>query len=98
MKNHLTQRIGALDGLRGLAAFGVVVSHLVAGFVPALYFGGAAAGAWQDEVSRSPLFVFYNGSFFVHIFFVMSGYVIAQSVAHSRSPLALLTGKRYLRL
>jgi peptidoglycan/LPS O-acetylase OafA/YrhL len=95
-----SNRIHALDGLRGLAAFIVFGQHYIVTFFPALVLGakGIAKLEWQDVLSRSPLVALYNGTFAVFIFFVLSGFVIARSAAASRAPLLILIGRRYLRL
>lgn len=72
------------DGLRGLAALSVTITHFIAAFLPSLLFynygalfprpvePGPLAGAFG-----SPVFtLFYNGHFPVLIFFVLSGYVL----------------------
>jgi peptidoglycan/LPS O-acetylase OafA/YrhL len=76
-----SDRIVHLDGLRGIAALVVVLSHIAAGFMPALYFGaeGQTAPNWHAAFATSPLFVVINGSFAVYVFFVLSGFVIAAS-------------------
>lgn len=93
-------RIKSLDGLRGIAAFIVVINHFFCTFYPQLVFGdqGALGYGWQDALSRSPFYVLWNGSFAVFVFFVLSGFVIASSANSSRVPLPLLIGRRYLRL
>jgi peptidoglycan/LPS O-acetylase OafA/YrhL len=95
-----TSRVTFLDGLRGIAAFIVIVSHLVAGFYPALYFGaeGRMGVPLQDALARSPLFVLYSGTFAVYVFFVLSGFVIAASAAKTSCRLPVLVFTRYLRL
>jgi len=93
-------RIATLDGLRGVAAFVVIISHVAAGFFPALYFGaeGRAGVEIQDAIARSPAFVLYSGTFAVYVFFVLSGFVIAASATRAKCGLPLLAATRYLRL
>lgn len=95
-----SSRVTSLDGLRGIAAFIVIISHLVAGFFPILYFGaeGRTDAALQDAIARSPLFVLYSGTFAVYVFFVLSGFVIAASTAKTTCRFPLLVITRYLRL
>ena len=73
------------DGLRGIAALNVVVSHffcaftpgLLHNFYPELFRENSSPGVWQ-RVLQWPVFsVFYNGLFAVFIFFALSGYVLA---------------------
>jgi len=94
------QRIIALDGLRGIAAFIVLLSHVLFGvFYPEAYFGSdKAAHSFADAFSESPFFVFVSGSFAVSVFFVLSGFVIAYASAKTSSSLMILIGRRYLRL
>ena len=70
----------ALEGLRGVAALTVVFSHCAFSFYPFLQTGNPT-----DLRSRlEPLIldgggrVFYNGTFSVGVFFVMSGYVLTR--------------------
>jgi peptidoglycan/LPS O-acetylase OafA/YrhL len=95
-----SSRVTSLDGLRGIAAFIVIVSHIAAGFFPALYFGaeGRLDVPFLDAMANSPLFVLYSGTFAVYVFFVLSGFVIAASTARTTCRLSLLVFTRYLRL
>jgi peptidoglycan/LPS O-acetylase OafA/YrhL len=66
-------RIDSLDGLRGLAALIVVFTH-------------SAGAFWQDKFVRaslhhSPAAALLNGDGAVNLFFVLSGYVLANSLA-----------------
>jgi peptidoglycan/LPS O-acetylase OafA/YrhL len=86
-----------MDGLRGVAAIGVLFSHAFQNFFPAMHFPGAG-----DTVplilGSSPLSAFYGGEFSVFIFFVLSGFVLSASVSHSRLSLPTTIVRRYLRL
>lgn len=64
-------RITSLDGLRGLAALGVVLYHLSLLAHPAL---SASTWAWMTQ---SPLKVLFPGTEAVLVFFVLSGLVVA---------------------
>jgi peptidoglycan/LPS O-acetylase OafA/YrhL len=73
-------RSDALDGLRGLAAQAVFVSHLLNHFLPALPLG---FNAWLSVIAQLA----------VVVFFVLSGFVIAGSIcARSQSGPFDLTG------
>jgi peptidoglycan/LPS O-acetylase OafA/YrhL len=66
-------RVGSLDGLRGFAALGVVVSHTV---MASRSWGlGVGSGPWV--LSKSPLNILWPGQEWVVISFVLSGYVLA---------------------
>ncbi len=79
-------RNAAADGLRGFAAFNVVLCHYVAAFWPELlrknYTGLEVSYQSASAVERvlgSPVVtLFFNGHFPVLIFFVLSGFVLAQ--------------------
>lgn len=48
IKNNFPIRIGFIEGLRGIAAFMVLLSHFVVAFFPAFYWGGGELCAhWQ---------------------------------------------------
>ncbi len=63
-------RIHALDAVRGIAAFIVLLGHVVA-FQPPDY------PMTYFLTQRTPLFFFFNGMAAVTIFFVLSGFVLA---------------------
>ncbi|MBD2845513.1 acyltransferase family protein [Paenibacillus sp. IB182496] len=67
-----------LDGLRGLAALVVVISHYIQVFYPAALNGKAeqAHFKWDTWYGYSPVNLFYNGQFAVCLFFALSGYVL----------------------
>jgi peptidoglycan/LPS O-acetylase OafA/YrhL len=93
-------RMAELDGLRGLAALMVALSHYVLAFQPALLGGGAAVSHFPASIAigRSPLIAFYNPELGVAIFFVLSGYVLAASTAARETPFSELVVRRWLRL
>lgn len=68
-----------LDGIRGLAAFAVVIAHYIQVFYPAALNGNPqqAHFTWDIWYGRSPINLFYNGQFAVCLFFVLSGYVLS---------------------
>lgn len=68
-----------LDGIRGLAACIVVVSHYIQVFYPAALSGKLqqAHFKWDIWYGHSPINLFYNGQFAVCLFFVLSGYVLS---------------------
>ncbi|MGL5363559.1 MAG: acyltransferase family protein [Bosea sp. (in: a-proteobacteria)] len=93
-------RLAALDGLRGIASAIVVVSHFGMALWPALFFGDSvgAARTTLGYLASTPLFVFWSGTFAVFVFFVLSGYVIAASVADRTFSLPRMVVRRYVRL
>src|ERR1041384_8140483 len=92
-------RLGFLDGLRGVAAFAVVIDHMAA-FLPGFVYDQAASGAdGLGDLGQTILhFPVRAGAFSVFIFFVLPGFVIAKSVAGSHEFLPMRVVRRYLRL
>ena len=82
--------LGALDGLRGIASVTVVVFHCVTVFWSPLLSGER----------ENPASLLWNGPFAVHIFFVLSGFVLSLGFLRSQdiSHLASAAGRRYFRL
>ncbi len=94
---------GALEGLRGLASFCVVLHHLSCAFYPALIFGAAAAShhRWDQWLHDQVLLsVPVQGNFMVCIFFVLSGYVLGYRFVQTGDRSHLWSGlvRRYPRL
>lgn len=72
------ERLHPLDGLRGAAAIVVVAFHVVGHTaIPE----GVAASLWA-----SPFGLLINGPGAVHVFFVLSGYVLALTLGRDDSP------------
>ena len=84
-------RFAALDGLRGVAAMVVVVGHTLAPFDPVL-------GRLLVSIPFRPVHWLYDGRLAVYVFWVLSGFVIAQSATRMRRPLAALLLLRWARL
>jgi peptidoglycan/LPS O-acetylase OafA/YrhL len=94
------RRVPYFDGLRGLGAVIVLLTHLSVSLYPSLTSG-------QDDVSgvhilthfaRSPLDLLTSGNFAVAIFFVLSGYVMSMLACRSKESLLGLSLRRYIRL
>jgi len=97
------------DGLRGLAALSVTITHFIAAFLPWLLFYNYGtlfpqardAGLATDIFSSPVLTLFYNGHFPVLIFFVLSGYVLTLPYYDKADATPVLQRRlwsRYLRL
>jgi peptidoglycan/LPS O-acetylase OafA/YrhL len=88
MEAQANRRVRSLDGLRGLAALVVVLSHIVFVSVPSLADGvvdGAPPGLTGLFLS-TPLTVLWAGQEFVIVFFVLSGYVLTTGLRGRMHP------------
>lgn len=87
----MAEKIGYLDGLRGLAALCVVFCHYIGTFNPPFI---------PTIVAKTPLCLFYAGDFMVCIFFVLSGYVLTYKYFKTKDREILISSatRRYLRL
>lgn len=98
----MTQRSTSLDGLRGVAAFAVVISHIFYAYYTYLHIGVGAthSSTFEATLFHSPFSFFYRGNFSVAIFFVISGYVLSRSFFQNYSYKGLKNSalKRYFRL
>jgi peptidoglycan/LPS O-acetylase OafA/YrhL len=88
-----------LDGLRGLAALQVVFLHYFSAFLPAtVYALGPQHFEWEATFSHSAFSYPLAGYSAVDLFFVMSGFVLAQSFIKARVPVWHSALKRFVRL
>ncbi len=74
-------RFRELDGLRGIAAFGVVLSHFILAYDERYVddpraFGGASVGEVISEI----------GAYGVNLFFLISGFVVLVSARRAKRP------------
>jgi peptidoglycan/LPS O-acetylase OafA/YrhL len=93
-------RFHYLDGLRGIACLIVALCHFVIAFYVSLMDGDPAHvhNAWELTLAHTNLILFYDPGLGVAIFFVLSGYVLAASVAHVQPAWLRLALRRWLRL
>ncbi len=100
----MQHKVAAAEGIRGIACFMVVFSHLSLSFFPYLHsFDQYHLTAYPLELAihHSPFAFFYSGTAAVYIFFVLSGYVLSYAIMNSRNPLQKIlsmTIKRFPRL
>ena len=100
--DNKTDRLLALEGLRGLAAISVVLFHFFVLLYPALYYGPGFIQhmRFENNIYGSPLNAFISGAFAVSIFFVLSGFVLTVGFFQTKksSIIERLATKRYFRL
>lgn len=96
------KKIGFFEGVRGIAAFIVVISHFIQVFYPALFSSNVELvhNDFETTIPQTPLNFFYNGNFAVCIFFVLSGFVLSYKyiVKKDKDILVESAAKRYFRL
>jgi peptidoglycan/LPS O-acetylase OafA/YrhL len=93
---RLSSRIPALDGLRGLAAFIVVVFHFLCLLVPTAVTGMTPSST--ITIAKTPIALLWDGRFAVSVFFVLSGFVMAAAAERRHEMLITNTVTRYVRL
>jgi len=99
-----TTKIIHLEGLRGIAAIIVILSHFVVGFYPALYNGNTEEMHTESKIESTiydtPLNLPYAGNFAVCIFFVISGFVLSNRffLTQNKKTIIEMAIRRYFRL
>jgi len=77
-----------LEGIRGLAAFMVMIYHYSRGFYPTVVTGDpdtSHLGEFGLFYYANPINVITNGNYFVTIFFVLSGYVLSKNYFQTKN-------------
>ncbi|MER1986562.1 MAG: acyltransferase [Solibacillus sp.] len=96
------KKVYFFEGIRGVAAFVVVISHFIQVFYPGLFSLNPelAHNEFEKNIAQSPLNLLYNGNFAVCIFFVLSGFVLSYKyfVKKENGILVESAVKRYFRL
>lgn len=90
-------RLRALDGVRGVAAFVVVIYHVSLIARPFAAGGGRAEEVWTS-VTESPLKLLFAGTEAVLVFFVLSGLVVALPLLRGTTSWAAFFASRLVRL
>jgi peptidoglycan/LPS O-acetylase OafA/YrhL len=95
-----------LDGLRGIGSFVVYVCHFLDHFyhIPTVKWlrkrSNSAQHMLPDWARETPVTIFYNGYFWVVVFFILSGFVLTLRFFKIRKASCVTGGtfRRYLRL
>lgn len=72
-------RINWIVGLKGIICLLIFTHHFLLAFFPSSYYGDAGMSHFKYDVqfASSPLSFIVNGNFLVHIFCLLSGYIIS---------------------
>ncbi len=101
--HKIQNKVAYLDGIRGVAAFVVVIHHFLLAFFTAYYTFDEQAShlnQWDVNFGRSLYSVLANGNYCVCVFFVLSGYVLSRRYFSSPAVNELVSGaqRRFIRL
>ncbi|MCK5830520.1 MAG: acyltransferase [Methylococcales bacterium] len=95
-------KVKAVEGIRGIACFIVVISHLRLTFFPNLHKVNESIGEnnqIQSFIHNAPFGFIYSGKSAVFIFFVLSGYILTYvALKNNIHKLTAMSLKRYPRL
>ncbi len=95
-------KVKSVEGIRGIACFMVVLSHLSLTFFPYLHAFTGEAGVdnpIQGWIYNSPFGFIYSGTSAVYIFFVLSGYILTYvALKGDVHKIIVMSVKRYPRL
>lgn len=98
----MSNKILAVEGVRGLAALAVILSHSALTFWPYLHGDLAdSRSGFERWLFDSPFGFIYSGTGAVCVFFVLSGFVLGRNVLGRAGLLQALPGmvlRRYFRL
>lgn len=100
----MSNRLEDLDGLRGIGAFTVYLSHFLLCFYPGFFSSELPNTPMIFNLStiviNTPLNIFINGKFAVAIFFVLSGFVLSYGFFKSSDYEKIRSSafRRYFRL
>ena len=99
VKSEVTRK-PYLDGLRGVAAVMVFFAHLTIALMPAFvtFSPGETHSTLDVAIGLSPLALVWAGNFAVCIFFVLSGFVLADFCSLSKISFPAKMVRRYFRL
>jgi peptidoglycan/LPS O-acetylase OafA/YrhL len=94
------QRVGFLDGLRGIAALLVVFCHSTAALFPAVVFGGSTGGLSRLLYATPILNLPFQGNFMVCVFYALSGLALSYHTLSRNDRSRAVSGlaRRYPRL
>jgi len=100
--SNSNNRIAWLDGIKGFSCLFIFLHHFFLQYYPATYYGEAQpslVNGFDTFLASSPLGVFINGNFFVHLFILISGYVITYQIIKMKpEKIGFFLFKRYLKL
>ncbi len=96
------ERLHWLDGIKGISCLCIFLHHFCLMYFPAIFWGvekESMANGLDLYLATSPLGLLFNGNFFVHLFILISGYVMTYQVMKIKAEeFGSFMLKRYLKL
>ncbi|KAK9448054.1 acyltransferase family-domain-containing protein [Limtongia smithiae] len=97
--NGKSNRVGALEGLRGVAAMQVTLLHYVLAFLPSTHYPVPVLTSWEHLIgARAPLNLLVDGATAVYVFFLLSGAVLTVGFSHTKANWVFIVLRRIVRL
>ncbi|MDA5520848.1 acyltransferase family protein [Yersinia kristensenii] len=99
----MNNKLGSVEGIRGIACLMVFLSHLSSTFAPSMHTGNISNARTPIDIwlHSSPFAFIYSGAAAVGIFFVLSGFILSHVILEKNNIAQNSTGmviKRYFRL
>lgn len=103
MTANNNSKLGAVEGIRGIACLMVFLSHLSSTFAPSMHTGsiGGVKTSIDLLLHNSPFAFIYSGAAAVGIFFVLSGFILSYAISEKGNTVENASSmfvKRYFRL
>lgn len=95
-------RVKWIDGVKGVACILILLHHYMLAFFPSSYYGAVKeshCNGLDTFLSQSVFSFFMNGNFLVHLYILITGYVVSLQIKNmEKDNLFIFSLKRYIKL